>query len=218
MPDVQVRRAAQRFCTRTDWLMSWHSFSYGQWYDPGNIAFGPLVVLNQDVLAPGAGFDDHRHSGVDLVTYVLSGALTHRDSTGHSAVVRAGEVQVLHAGSGVTHSERNASEDEPVEYVQMWVRSSRPEVFYEPPQAAARWGGLVDSGVDLTIRSLPERASTAAPASTDRYVYLIDGAARLADGVQLVAGDALCGPGDVGVLATAPTLLVICRVDREPPA
>lgn len=179
-------------------------------------------MLNHDVLAPGAGFDPHRHSGVDLVTYVVSGGLEHHDSTGHAAVVRAGEVQVLRSGDGVTHSERNASMTEPVEYVQMWVRSSYPQVSYEPPEPASRWAGLVDLGVDLgvevTIRLLPEGASTVRPEGTDRFVYLLDGAAHLPEGVELAPGDAFCGPGELRVLATVPSLVVSCTFEREPPA
>ena len=191
---LEVRRGADRFVTRTDWLTSWHSFSYGPWYDPDNVGFGPLVVLNHDVLAPGAGFDDHRHSGVDLVTYVVSGALQHRDSTGNVGVVGAGEVQLLRSGSGVRHSEQNASATEPVEYVQMWLTSDNVEPSYGIPPAggdpsrdllvALRWATL--RRVGLHRRS--ERAGTGGARRT--YAYVLSGAVKAGD-VTLLAGDAL---------------------------
>lgn len=150
-------------------------------------------MLNHDVLAPGAGFDSHRHSGVHLVTYVVSGALAHHDSTGHAAVVRAGEVQVLTAGDGVTHSERNASATEPVEYVQMWLRTVDPVTAYRGWPAT----GWSSDGVLATV---PEGALrlVVLRAPQDRlrlggeptYAYVLEGPLTV-DGERVDPGDAV---------------------------
>ncbi|GAA0960211.1 pirin-like bicupin family protein [Kribbella koreensis] len=118
---VEIHRADDRFRTRSDWLDSRHSFSFGPYYDPANVGFGLLMVHNDEVVAPGTGFDTHPHQDVEIVTWVLRGALLHQDSEGHSGIIYPGLVQRMSAGSGILHSERNDAE-EPVRYVQMWVR------------------------------------------------------------------------------------------------
>jgi quercetin 2,3-dioxygenase len=119
---VEIRRAADRAVTETSWLRSRHSFSFGDYYDPGNTHHGVLLVNNDDVVAPAAGFDTHPHRDMEIVTWVLRGALAHRDSVGNSGVVYPGLAQRMSAGSGILHSERNDSTSEPVHFVQMWVR------------------------------------------------------------------------------------------------
>jgi redox-sensitive bicupin YhaK (pirin superfamily) len=125
---VEVRRAADRFHTSTDWLESSHSFSFGRHYDPANTSHGLLLVNNDDVVAPGSGFETHPHRDMEIVTWVLSGSLVHQDSTGRSGVLHPGLAQRMSAGTGILHSERNdaypAEPDrrpEPVHFVQMWV-------------------------------------------------------------------------------------------------
>ncbi len=128
-PRVAVHLAAERFVTRTEWLHSAHSFSFGSHFDPANTSHGLLVAHNEDVLSPGAGFDTHRHADMEVVTWVLSGALAHEDSAGHHGVLTPGLAQRMTAGSGVQHSERNASGNaaaEPVRFVQMWVVPDKP--------------------------------------------------------------------------------------------
>jgi redox-sensitive bicupin YhaK (pirin superfamily) len=119
---VQIRRAADRAVTTTSWLDSRHSFSFGDNYDPGNTHHGVLLVSNDDVVAAAAGFDPHPHRDMEIVTWVLDGSLAHRDSAGNSGVIYPGLAQRMSAGSGITHSERNASTTEPVRFVQMWVQ------------------------------------------------------------------------------------------------
>jgi quercetin 2,3-dioxygenase len=119
---VQIRRAADRAVTTTSWLDSRHSFSFGDNYDPDNTHHGVLLVSNDDIVAAAAGFDAHPHRDMEIVTWVLDGSLTHRDSTGNSGVIYPGLAQRMSAGSGITHSERNASTTEPVRFVQMWVQ------------------------------------------------------------------------------------------------
>ena len=125
-PSVEVRRAGDRMRTRTAWLDSRHSFSYGAHYDPANTHFGLLMANNEDVLAPGSGFEPHPHGDMEIVTWVLEGALLHEDDAGHSAVIRPGTAQRMSAGSGVVHSERNAEGTREVHLVQMWVLPESP--------------------------------------------------------------------------------------------
>ena len=117
---VEIRRGTARFLTRGEGVITRHSFSFGAHYDPDNVRFGRLVCHDDHLLGRGRGFDDHPHRAVDIVTGVLSGELHHDDSAGHAGVVRPGEVQVLSAGSGVTHSEV-AGPDGPTRFVQAWL-------------------------------------------------------------------------------------------------
>ena len=128
-PNVDLRRAADRPATKIDWLDSKHSFSFGQHYDPQNTHHGLLLVNNDDIVAPGMGFETHPHRDMEIVTWVLRGQLVHQDSQGHNGVIYPGLAQRMSAGTGILHSEKNdawkltgASEsDEPVHFVQMWV-------------------------------------------------------------------------------------------------
>jgi redox-sensitive bicupin YhaK (pirin superfamily) len=118
---VEIRRAADRAITSTSWLNSRHSFSFGDHYDPDNTHYGVLLVNNDDVVQPGAGFDTHPHRDMEIVTWVLDGSLAHRDSAGNSGVVYPGLAQRMSAGTGILHSEKNDSATDPVRFVQMWV-------------------------------------------------------------------------------------------------
>jgi quercetin 2,3-dioxygenase len=118
---VDIRRAEDRGASTTDWLRSRHSFSFADYYDPANTHHGLLLVNNDDIVAPGAGFDTHPHRDMEIVTWVLSGQLAHKDSMGNAGVIYPGLAQRMSAGTGVQHSEMNGSADEPVHFVQMWV-------------------------------------------------------------------------------------------------
>jgi redox-sensitive bicupin YhaK (pirin superfamily) len=117
---VELRPSGSRFATVADGVVSRHSFSYGPHYDPDNVAFGVLVAHNDDTLAPGAGFPSHSHRGVEIVTWMIDGELSHHDDTGGRRVLRPGMAQRLSTGTGVVHSERNAGTAD-ARYVQMWV-------------------------------------------------------------------------------------------------
>lgn len=118
---LDVRRAASRYATNAGWLDSHHSFSFGPHYDPTNTGHGQLLVLNDDVVRAGAGFGTHPHRNMEIITWVLSGELEHRDSEGNVGRILPGHAQRMSAGTGITHSERNPSPDVDVHFLQMWV-------------------------------------------------------------------------------------------------
>ncbi len=122
---IQLRRGEERGQTRVDWLDSWHTFSFGDYYDPEHVSWQGLRVLNEDVIAPGGGFPMHFHRDMEIITYVRSGALAHRDSLGGGEVIRAGDVQRMTAGTGIRHSEFNALPTEAVHLFQVWLLPER---------------------------------------------------------------------------------------------
>ncbi|WBQ05700.1 pirin family protein [Kribbella sp. CA-293567] len=175
---VEIRRAGDRFRTQYDWLDSRHSFSFGPYYDPANVGFGLLMVHNDEVIAPGTGFDTHPHQDVEIVTWVLRGALLHQDSEGHNGIIHPGLVQRMSAGSGIRHSERSDAE-EPVHYVQMWVRPG--ELDLPPSYQQAEVADRLATGELVPIASgLPEHRNTAAITINQPHAGL--SAARLAPG------------------------------------
>jgi redox-sensitive bicupin YhaK (pirin superfamily) len=209
MSVVDVRRAADRFATRIGWLDSKHSFSFGGHYRPDNTHFGLLLVSNDDVVAPGTGFETHPHRDMEIVTWVLSGSLVHQDSEGHSGVIHPGLAQRMSAGTGILHSEKN-DHDDPVHFVQMWVTPDTPglDPGYEQLDINAELGrgGLVPvaSGLrrhESAIRIRQEHAALHAarlgagetvtlPDAPFVHLFVPRGVVVLEGTGELVAGDA----------------------------
>lgn len=140
---ITLRKSAERGTTRIGWLDSRHSFSFGDYLDPRHMHFGPLRVINEDIVAPGAGFPPHPHRDMEIFTWVLEGGLAHKDSTGSAEVLRPGEAQRMTAGTGIRHSEYNASATDPVHFLQIWIvpRQGGLTPGYEQKSFAAELDG-----------------------------------------------------------------------------
>jgi quercetin 2,3-dioxygenase len=207
---IDIRRAADRFRTRTGWLDSRHSFSFSTHYDPANTGFGLLLVSNDDLVAPGTGFSTHPHRDMEIVTWVLSGELEHKDSQGNAGVIYPGLAQRMSAGTGIWHSEMNPRGEDPVHFVQMWVPpdTERIDPGYEQLDVTAQLdrGGLVPvasgRGHDAAIAIQQEgaalwagrlRAAEQVRVPDARFVHLFvaRGAVELEGAGALAAGDAV---------------------------
>ncbi len=191
---IDVRRADERYPggDATAGIASRHAFSFGPHYDPDNLRFGALLACNEEHLAPGAGFDEHPHSHTEIVTWVVEGELTHRDTAGHETVVRAGDVQRLSSAAGVRHLERNDG-SVPLTFVQMWLSPLQPggDPSYEIVRGIADSTpyAVPEAGAMLHVRRLTAGERTAVPDGAYVYVHVVRGEVDLA-GEHLRPGDA----------------------------
>ncbi|MFJ4470873.1 pirin family protein [Streptomyces sp. NPDC089424] len=197
---MDVRRSGERYPggDAEAGIESRHAFSFGPHYDPGNLRFGALIACNEERLAAGAGFAEHPHSHTEIVTWVAEGELTHRDSTGHETVVRAGDVQRLSAASGVRHVERNDGEG-PLTFVQMWLAPLVPggDPAYEIVHgiADATPYAVPEAGAMLHVRRLAPGERTAVPDAPHVYVHVVHG--------EVALDDERLGPGDAARITDA---------------
>ena len=206
---LDIRKAGDRGFADHGWLRSFHSFSFADYYDPEHVGFGPLRVINEDRVSPGRGFGRHGHRDMEIISYVLEGALEHKDSIGTGSVIRPGDVQRMSAGTGVMHSEFNASATEPVHFLQIWIepreRGIAPgyeEKHFEPGEKRGRLrliaspdgrdGSVTihqDASVYAGLLDGEERTEHQLEAGRRAYVHVVRGRATV-NGRNLDAGDA----------------------------
>ena len=206
---MDIRRSAERGHADHGWLDSFHTFSFAGYHDPQHMGYGALRVINEDRVQPGQGFGTHGHRDMEIISYVLEGALAHRDSLGNGSVIRPGDVQRMSAGAGVTHSEFNASDREPVHFLQIWieprVRGVAPGYEEKRFEAAAKRGRLAlvaspdgaegsvtihqDARLYAALVDGDERVEFEQQAGRRTYVHVVRGEVHV-DGQPLAAGDA----------------------------
>jgi len=206
---IQIRKSTERGHANHGWLDSHHTFSFADYYDPANTHFRSLRVINEDRVAPRMGFGMHPHRDMEIITYVVDGALRHRDSMGNTAVMRGGDVQRISAGTGIQHSEVNDSESKPVHFLQIWImpdaKNAAPR-YAEKSYAKVEEGKLhlitsktgrdgsipVNQDADLYVAKLPQGASLKHVFAADRngWLQMIDGELEV-NGNRLTAGDAV---------------------------
>ena len=207
---IEIRRGEDRGHADHGWLQSYHSFSFADYHDPRHVQFGPLRVINEDRVVPGAGFGTHGHRDMEIISYVLDGELAHKDSTGTRSTIRPGDVQRMSAGRGVLHSEFNGSHERPVHFLQIWIL---PDVTGIPPEYEEKRFGADEKRGRLRLIASPHGDDGSLRIHQDARVYagLFDGAERaalevapgrrvylhvargniIANGASLAAGDAL---------------------------
>ncbi|MEU3981646.1 pirin family protein [Streptomyces sp. NPDC026672] len=210
-----VRRSGERYAGGEpgEGIESRHAFSFGAHYDPDNLRFGAIIACNEERLAPGAGFDEHPHSHTEIVTWVVEGELTHRDSTGHETLVRPGDVQRLSSAGGVRHVERNDG-TVPLTFVQMWLAPRDPggDPAYEVVRGIADSTpyAVPEAGAMLHVRRLVPGERTAVPDAPYVYVHVVRGEVDLA-GEELAPGDAarITEARDLEAVARTPAELLL---------
>jgi redox-sensitive bicupin YhaK (pirin superfamily) len=206
---LTIRKSTERGHANHGWLDSHHTFSFASYYDPDHMGFGPLRVINEDRVAPGRGFGAHPHRDMEILSYVLKGKLAHRDNMGHTEVLGPNEIQHMSAGSGVTHSEFNGSESEPVHFFQIWIepksRGTKPryaQLKFEPEAKLNRFKLLAspnevpgaatinqDSSVSVAELTPGKSLSYELTIGRQAWVHVIRGEVAV-NGTKLGTGDA----------------------------
>ena len=216
--DSQITRSQERGRTQLDWLDGRHSFSFGGYYDPVRMGFGPLRVVNDDIIAPGGGFPTHPHREMEIITIVLDGELEHKDSMGNGRIIRAGEIQYMSAGTGVTHSEFNPSSEKPVHLMQIWIQpnqSGQSPSYADQALVGAEvnaWSlllspdgreGSIAIRQDVELRSVQLMANKtityeAAKQSRGFWIFVLEGTVQISD-TDLAVGDSIALSGQKSV-------------------
>lgn len=210
MPNIQVRKSADRGHANHGWLQSYHSFSFAEYFDREHMHFSVLRVINDDIIAPGQGFGMHPHRDMEIVTYILRGELQHKDSIGNGSVIRAGDVQRMTAGTGIVHSEFNASNASDVHLLQIWImpdslnlEPSYEEKHFTAEQKLNQWCLIAardNQGVALKVNQDMQLYATVLTASAvltydvsdnrSAYLHVARGEIEI-DGQQFESGDAI---------------------------
>lgn len=216
---VEIRRGSARFVTKAPGRSTHHSFSFGEHYDPERLGFGPMVCHDDHLLGSGQGFELHSHADLEIISWVLSGALVHTDSTGAETTVSAGSVAVLKAGSGVEHSEVAATGVGPTRFVQVWLRAEQPGTTpsYDVSTPVLTPNELVEvarpqSGSVLSVARLDDGATLVLPHAPKLHVFVASGAlVRSSMAEPLSPGDAfvMTDEPDHRVTAAVPTVLLV---------
>jgi hypothetical protein len=181
----EIRRSQERGHAEHGWLDSFHSFSFADYYDPQHMGFGALRVINEDRVRPGRGFGTHGHRDMEIISYVLEGGLAHKDSMGNGSVIRRGDVQRMSAGTGVTHSEFNASDKEPVHFLQIWIEPAVRGI--QPGYEEKKFDDASKRG-RLRLIASPDGREGSVTIHQDASLY-----AALVDGSESLAFDARAG-------------------------
>ena len=224
---ITIRRSEDRGHVNHGWLSTYHTFSFASYRDPDHVRFRALRVMNEDFVQPGEGFGEHPHHDMEIVTYVLEGALEHKDSMGHGEVLRAGEFQRMSAGTGITHSEFNPSATEPVHLMQIWIIPDRRGVA---PRYEQRRFPTLSSAGRLTLLASPDGRDGSIQINAGASVY----AATLGQGqgthyalapgrgawVQVVRGGVQLGEqslsaGDGASVSEQPAVEISAQRDAE---
>jgi len=215
---ITLRKSSERGYAHHGWLESWHSFSFAKYSDPDHVHFGPLRVINEDIVQPGTGFGHHGHRDMEILTYVLSGTLRHGDNMGHVGDIAYGEVQVMSAGTGVQHSEVNPSSDEAVHLLQIWIMPDRHNLTpgyrqkkFPLQDKQSRWcllasrdeseGSLVihqDARIFVTRLNNDEKLNFQIEPGRKVYLHVARGSLK-ANEYAISAGDALMFTGEKSV-------------------
>jgi redox-sensitive bicupin YhaK (pirin superfamily) len=164
----KIRRSSERGTADHGWLKSYHSFSFADYFDSAHMEFGPLRVINEDRVAAGAGFGTHSHRDMEIISYVLSGELSHKDSLGNGSVLRPGDVQRMSAGTGVKHSEFNASTVDPVHFLQIWIVPNQRGL---PPSYEEKHFSAADKRGRLRLVASPDGEAGSVRIHQDARVY-----------------------------------------------
>ena len=215
---IKIRKAKERGHTEGGWLDSWHTFSFADYYDPNHLGLGVLKVINEDRILGGTGFPTHGHQEMEIISYVVEGALEHKDSMGHSTIIRPGEIQRMSAGTGITHSEYNHQKDEKTHFLQIWILPALSKI--EPSYGQKSFVHQLESGALLLVASHSGREDTVSlNQDVDIYVckssnsgakkYSISGQRKI--WIQMVKGELKVSgskilPGDGAAITNAPEL------------
>lgn len=213
--------------TKTGWLDSYHTFSFGDFRDPERMGFRSLRVINEDFVIPGAGFPTHPHSDMEIITVILKGELAHKDSMGNGATIKPGEVQKMSAGSGITHSEFNPSNDNPVHLLQIWIRPDtrgiKPgyeQITVEPQEGWTLVGSREGSGnvvsihqdVKLFTANVKAGEKISYEFAKDRYGFLQIARGEVTLGSETIRqgdGVEISGEGNIEIIAKADSELLL---------